>query len=300
MSQTTIPDLFRSPAIGGKLLAWSPYLRLAHDFRIQPMYQRVYNKELIGDHALHYFLTGAGEYDLDGRTYTITPRTVFLVRPGHGYHFRLAEGAVVRMLNLHFDLHETAVSQCLFPCPSDDAKFKEVLPADLATYQQLNNFTAYEQTFFQLLDAAGRQGISAFLQRKGLLLEIISLLYANPSSIQKPVTLLNHQQAIDKAMKYIHANPEAHPTLDELAGAAGVCRALFCRIFRQNTGMTPQKYLNRHRVELATSELLYSDTPVKDIAVRCGFADVHHFSRIFKNITGISPASFRSSHNLYE
>ncbi len=299
MSQTTIPDLFRSPAIGGKLLAWSPYLRLAHDYRI-PLMQRIYRKESLGDHALHYFLAGAGEYDLGVRTYTIIPRTVFLVRPGQGYHFRLAEGVAVRMLNIHFDLHEIATSHCPFPCPAVDASIKEALPPDLPSYQQLNNFTVYEQTFFQLLDAAGRQGISASLQRKGLLLEIISLLYANPSFVQKPTTLLNHQQAINKAMKYIYDNPEAHPTLDELAGAAGVCRALFCRIFRQNTGMTPQKYLNRHRVELATSELLYSDTPVKDIAVRCGFADVHHFSRIFKKITGTSPASFRSSHNLYE
>lgn len=299
MSQTTIPDLFRSPAVDGKALTWSPYLRLAHDYSIPPM-QRIYRKESLGDHALHYFLAGSGEYDLEGQTYTIIPRTVFLVRPGRCYHFRLAEGVAVRMLNIHFDLCEIVASHCPFPCPAVDANSKEALPPDLPSYQQLNNFTAYEKTFFQLLDAAGHQGISASLRRKGLLLEIISLLYANPGFVQKSTTLLNHQQAINKAMKYIYAHPEAHPTLDELSGAAGVCRALFCRIFRQNTGMTPQKYLNRHRVELATTELLYSDTPVKDIAVRCGFADVHHFSRIFKNITGISPASFRSSHNLYE
>lgn len=299
MSRVANHNLYCSPAIGGKLLAWSPYLRLAHDYRIPPM-QRIYRKESLGDHALHYFLAGAGEYDLGGRTYTIIPRTVFLVRPGHGYHFRLAEGVAVRMLNIHFDLHEIATSHCPFPCPAVDASIKEALPPDLPSYQQLNNFTVYEQTFFQLLDAAGRQGISASLRRKGLLLEIISLLYANPSSVLKPVTLLNHQQAIDKAMKYIHANPEAHPTLDELARVSGISRALLCRIFRQTTGMTTQKYLTRHRIGLATTELRYGDTPVKDIALRCGFTDVHHFSRIFKKITGISPARFRSSHNLYE
>lgn len=299
MNTSQTQALSRSPDTSDKVLDWSPYLRLAHDYRIPPR-QRIYRKELIGDHALHYFLNGSGEYDLDGQTFTIVPRTVFLVRPGCGYHFRLTPGVDVRMLNLHFDLREIAASHCSYPCPDHDANIKEVLPLELVAFQQLNNYQVYEQIFFQLLNIAGIQEISASLQRKKLLLEIISLLYANPCFEQKTITMRNHQRAVDKAIKHIHSHPDLALTLDELAKVSGVSRALFCRIFGQNTGMTTQKYIRRYRIELATTELLYSDTPVKDIAIRCGFADVHHFSRIFKNITGISPARFRSRHNLYE
>ena len=299
MPKPTVHDPFRNPSINGTVLTWSPYLRLAHDYRIPPM-QRVYRKDRLGDYALHYFFSGRGEYHLNGKTYTIMPKTVFLVRPGCGYHFQLAAGAEIRMLNLHFDLNEIPESHCPFPCPDVHSEIKDPLPTDFPDFQRLSNYPAYEQVFFQLLDAADRHGAVAHLQSKGLLLEIIALLHADLNGGQKSATVQSHQLAVDKAIEYIHSQVGGRPTLEKMAEIAGVSRALFCRIFRQATGATPQKYLNRHRIRLASTELLYSDTPIKDIAARCGFADVHHFSRVFKSFAGTSPAGFRARHNLYE
>ncbi len=300
MSQINTPDAFRNPAVHDTLLPWSPYLRLAHNFPITQNLPRLFLKEKLGDHALHYFHTGKGEYHISGKIYPIVPRCVILRRPGEGYHFVLAENTEIRMLNLHFDLNEIPASRCLYPCPYSDAELKDCLPPELPAYQRLNNYPAYEQIFFQLLDTAEREGITAHLQRKGLLLEIIALLYANMGTTLKSVTLHNHQNAIDKAVRYIQAHPETRLSLEELADIAGVSRALFCRVFRQTIGTTPQKYINRHRIQLASAELLYGKIPVKEIAERYGFANVHHFSRIFKSITGNTPAGFRSHHNLYE
>jgi len=290
-------DPFRSPSADSQLLPWSPYLRLAHDFRDTPVNWH-HNKACLGDHALHYFFDGEGEYRIDGHDYPIKPKTVFLRRPGENSEFRTQ--GTPHMLNLHFDLIEIAESHCAYPCPDSDYGLKARLPADLPCCQQLNNYSMYEQTFFALLETAGRQGAAAHLHRKSLMLEILSLLYANFIAAQSANTLNHHQQAVEKALKYINSHPEKHPTLDELATVAGISRALFCRVFRENVGATPQKYLNQHRIELATAELLYSETPIKEIALRCGFADVHHFTRIFKLLTGQTPAAFRTRHNLDE
>ncbi len=108
---------FRRGKGGGAPLRSSPYLRLSHDYQIPFSPGRVYAKERLGDHALHYFLEGEGVYRLDGSAYEIAPRRVFLVRPGHAYRFELRDGAEARMLNIHFDLEETARSHCPFPCP---------------------------------------------------------------------------------------------------------------------------------------------------------------------------------------
>ena len=284
---------FRIPAIDHRLLCWSPFLRLAHDYRI-PAGQRLYARDAIGDHALHYFHTGAGTYELDGKSYPITARSVFLVRPGHGYRFDLKPEAEVRMFNLHFDLVETPQSHCPFPCPVEHAAIQTALPADLPGGQRLNHYPAYEQVFFQLLDAAGSNTFAARLNTKALLLSIIALLYADSCSEHRPRTEIAHSQAVEKVLEHFRRHHDLNMSIDAMAAMAGVSRALFCRIFRDHTGLTPQKYLQRLRIEQATVEMQYGDTPIKEIAVRCGFADVHHFSRVFKNLTGSTPARYRA------
>ncbi len=297
-TRDNIDAFWRCPPANNSMPMWSPYLRLAHDFRNTiPCWH--HRKDRIGDHALHYFYSGTGEYIIDGKSYPIEPRTVFLRRPGDYSEFKMNKISG-RMLNLHFDLIEIDKSHCSYPCPDDDDVFKEKLPADLPEYQKLNNYQSYEQTFFELMSVAWLQGNAAALRRRGLMLKIISLLYANLENEQSTVKSLDHRRAVDKAIKHIKTHPENLYSLEELAQVAGVSRSLFCSIFVDNVGMTPHKYLNNCRVELAMAELVYSDLPIKEIARRCGFANVHHFTRIFKQISGRTPGRIRAKHKMDE
>ncbi len=53
------------------------------------------------------------------------------------------------------------------------------------------------------------------------------------------------------------------------------------RQLKQQTGLTPQRYLNRVRLMKARHLLRHSDESVTDIAYRCGFGDSNHFSTLF-------------------
>ncbi len=295
MRKKSNAELFRSPEASDRGLNWSPYLRLAHDY-VTPPRGQIIAKDFLGDHALHYFFDGAGEYELEDQVYKIEPRCVFLVRPGDGYRFQLDGNVKARMFNLHFDLHEIEASYCRYPCPETDSKLKQRLPEDLPSYQKLTLYSAYEQTFARLLEIALRQGKSAQLRSKGLLLEIIALLYDNAVAGNSAETWSAHSAAVSRVLRIISSDPARHFTLDELAEIAGISRSLFCRVFRNAIGMTPQKYLNHFRIEQASTELAFEEVPVKEIAERYGFADVYHFSRVFKSITGESPAKFRKIH----
>jgi AraC-like DNA-binding protein len=41
--------------------------------------------------------------------------------------------------------------------------------------------------------------------------------------------------------------------------------------------------------------LTTTDLPLREIAQSCGFADVHHFSKAFKRIVGVSPGAYRQN-----
>lgn len=57
--------------------------------------------------------------------------------------------------------------------------------------------------------------------------------------------------------------------------------------------MTPSRYRNACRINVAKELLMKTDLPLRAIAERAGFTDQFYFSKIFKKTTGKSPAQFR-------
>ncbi len=65
------------------------------------------------------------------------------------------------------------------------------------------------------------------------------------------------------------------------------------RQMKQQTGNTPQRYLNRLRLLQARHLLRHSDHRITDIAFQCGFGDSNHFSTLFKREFGCAPRAER-------
>jgi AraC-like DNA-binding protein len=82
-------------------------------------------------------------------------------------------------------------------------------------------------------------------------------------------------------------------TNDALAAAVGMNTNAFIRLFRERTGLTPQKYLTRERIAQSCLLLHHSALSIEQIAERCGFCDRYHFSRVFQKHREMGPATFR-------
>ena len=83
------------------------------------------------------------------------------------------------------------------------------------------------------------------------------------------------------------------PNLGTLASVAGVHRVHVARGFRDHLGCTVGDYVRRLRVRCA-SELLTSTTiPLSDVAMRAGFFDQSHMTRVVKQFLGVTPAVLR-------
>jgi AraC-like DNA-binding protein len=65
------------------------------------------------------------------------------------------------------------------------------------------------------------------------------------------------------------------------------------RLFRKHLRTSPHQWLLRQRLTHAQALIADSPLPMAEIADRCGFCDVYHFSREFKRSIGTSPAAWR-------
>lgn len=78
-----------------------------------------------------------------------------------------------------------------------------------------------------------------------------------------------------------------------LAEIGGMSVNAYARIFKEQTGYSPRKYLLKMRVEKACNLLHHSDLSIEQIASSCGFSDRYYFTRIFTRTLGVSPGVYR-------
>jgi len=84
-------------------------------------------------------------------------------------------------------------------------------------------------------------------------------------------------------------------TLKELADRAGLAPAYLAELFTGELGQPPHRYLNERRIDRARQLLESSDVTITALALSLGFSSSQHFARVFRQLTGGTPTSVRSS-----
>ena len=91
---------------------------------------------------------------------------------------------------------------------------------------------------------------------------------------------------------FIDKNFGSNINLKDISGKAFFSKFHFIRLFKKNYGRTPYQYLTEVRIANA-KKLLKSGMPVIGVCVSVGFDSVTSFTRLFKKITGSTPAAFK-------
>lgn len=98
---------------------------------------------------------------------------------------------------------------------------------------------------------------------------------------------------VRKCIKLMSESPGAVTELDTIARESGLSRPHFYRLFRVQTGVTPNLYLNTLIMEQALEALVASETPIADIGFDLGFSSQSGFTRFFAANVGMAPTDYR-------
>lgn len=101
--------------------------------------------------------------------------------------------------------------------------------------------------------------------------------------------------AVRKAIVYINKFYGQNITLAQIAADVQKSPNYFCYIFKKDTGMSFNEYLNYIRISKAKELLKTSDCMVYEIAEQVGYHDYTYFTKVFKKNCGCSPSEYRDN-----
>lgn len=100
---------------------------------------------------------------------------------------------------------------------------------------------------------------------------------------------------IQRAVVLIESRMGQDITLDMVASHVGLGARQLTRLFRDNLGVTPKRFIIETRLRYARWLVLHSSLSMTAIAYQTGFADCAHFATSFKARFGAPPSSLRRS-----
>ena len=92
--------------------------------------------------------------------------------------------------------------------------------------------------------------------------------------------------------------PERDFTIRALASEMNLSEERFNVLYQELFGVTPYTEIIRNRLVRAKRLLTATTMSLKEIALLCGWQDVHYFSRLFHQKEGCTPGEFRKGKNL--
>ncbi|MFV0394850.1 MAG: helix-turn-helix domain-containing protein [Coprobacillaceae bacterium] len=101
-------------------------------------------------------------------------------------------------------------------------------------------------------------------------------------------------ESIQTTLDYIDANYDTEITIKELADKAHLSMFYYQRLFNRLVGKTVFEYIKLRRLAKALPKIKDSKDKILDIALSCGFNSHETFSKIFKEVYGITPTTYRN------
>ena len=211
------------------------------------------------------------------------------VHPDHAYFvpswvgLKCSNSAILRHFYLHFEIVgiSSSVLRRVFAKPfyskvklrySDVARpqlsdINGILHKDLITYCHIKS--VLYQEFMRVLSSLPQENIRLIEQLVTATHEFIEVIEYIEDHLKEPL----HNEI--------------------LAEICCMSKTNFIRRFRRELGQTPADYVRERRVSASAIRLIFTQDSIDSIAQSTGFPNRHYFSRVFAQLLGISPATYR-------
>lgn len=147
----------------------------------------------------------------------------------------------------------------------------------------------------QFIDGShGRAGwftttLAPLCDRQGAIIGSAAIRYR----VSMPQESAGSFRRLTPAIQHLEIHYHTKVKMKTLAELCGFSLVQFTRVFTAAFAMTPKRYLIALRIERSQQLLATSSRSIAEISAETGFFDQSHFTRLFRQIAGVTPLAYR-------
>lgn len=258
-------------------------------------YKDAYPKEVTLHHhdfyEIYFFLSGNVQYNIESRSYLLTPGDVLLISPMelHQPMFGSDHREYERIV-LWID------KQFLEGFSLPGQNFTICFDASLPNYSNLLRPEGVQRQFLMFLleqmflESASREPYQEIAALSYLAQVMVSL---NRLALQqrKEAQVTAQDSTVYNVLGYINEHYNEALTLDDLANRFFISKYHLAREFQRLVGTSVHRYIVQKRLVMA-KQMLSAGKPSSEVYQNCGFGDYSNFYRAFKSEYQISPKEY--------
>jgi AraC-type DNA-binding domain-containing proteins len=232
---------------------------------------------------LHVIMSGKGTLCVEGKEQELHANQIFVTKEGEETWYRASSKDPWCYCWMSFDgtMSESFMNKAGF---KKGVNYLDCMLDPYEFYQLVN----------QVLECPEMTQANDLLHM-GKLLEYIALAirsYEKGNNVNKHRENLNTEDYVRYAREFI-INNFAAVGVEDVASYIGINRSYLTKIFKEETGTSPQQFLMDCKMKRAKQLLVETNISIQQVADTVGYDNALSFTKIFKNLFNMSPSTYR-------
>ncbi len=237
---------------------------------------------------------GSGIQKINGQAYTMLAGDFYMMSPNDNHEF--SSDNDIKLTNILFkkSLFSDDEWHSLEDLPGlhfikNDSKGPHKIALSVQHKDLIENHLTNLSTEFENQDSGW------LLSSKAILISCLVVINRAFLAYGKQTKNLNlKNQPIRDTLQFILQNYKQPLNASSLAKRVHISTTYFSELFKKETGLSLNQYLNKIRIDKARVLIEGNTLNISEVAQAVGIDDNNYFSRIFKKHCGISPSEFKN------
>ncbi len=236
---------------------------------------------------MYYCTSGRGTMLLGEDSVELSENSCLIIHPDQIHELYPVESGRLQVIDTKFYIHNEGIRNSFLQVP------------------QLQTIV---DSHFRMLQQSARNewGTGALYAKEMASLifaqSILLLLRHEAPALDRPPFYRHFQETkagltgVEKQISdYLSLHFSEEVSLDQISQKLSYTKNYLCKIFKRTSGYTIHEYLTHLRICRAYDLICSTDERLTSISRMCGFSSIHHFSRTFRSIVGLTPSEIRDN-----